>query len=277
MKFKIVLFFIALTLLSCSQKQNSKKEKPVLKIEKKEFQVLLDSAKVNGTILIFDKQGNKFYSNNFQEAKQSYLPASTFKIPNSIIGLETGILKDEQTIFKWDGNDRAFSIWENDLNLKDAFQKSCVPCYQELARKIGTKRMKENLKKLQFGEMNVNNENIDNFWLIGKSKINPFQQIDFLSRFYENHLSILKSTTEIVKRIMKIKTTESYTLSGKTGWIVNGEKDIGWFVGYIEREKKVFYFATKITPKKSNMSRNEFAPIRKKITILALKELKIIE
>ena len=276
MKLKIIFFLLILFLFSCSQKQHVKKEKAILNTEKK-LQVILDSSKVNGVILIYNKQENKYYSNNFQEARTSYLPASTFKIPNSIIGLETGLLKDENTIFKWNGEERAFAAWEKDLPLKEAFRRSCVPCYQELARKIGVKKMKENLMQLQFGEMDVNLENIDNFWLVGHSKINPFQQIDFLIRFYENQLKISNSTTKTVNSIMKMNTTKSYTLSGKTGLAVTEEKDTGWFVGYVEKGKNLLYFATKITPKESNMLRAVFIKSRKETTISALKKLNIIE
>ena len=147
MQSKIILLCLILTSLSCVQGKDNKNNNSVQNIEKRELQAILDSSKVNGVILIFEYQQNKYYSNNFLKAKDGVLPASTFKISNSIIGLETGILKNEQTVFKWDGNERAFSIWKKDLSLKEAFQKSCVPCYQELARKIGIKRMnpQENL------------------------------------------------------------------------------------------------------------------------------------
>ena len=278
MQSKIILFCLIATFLSCTQEKDKKgNNNSIQNIEKKELQTILDSSKVNGVILIFDFQQNKYYSNNFLKAKDSVLPASTFKIPNSIIGLETGILRDEQTVFKWNGNKRAFSIWEKDLSLKEAFQKSCVPCYQELARKIGTKRMNKNLKKLKFGEMDVNNENIDNFWLIGNSKITPFQQIDFLNRLYNKQLPISNQTSETLKEIMRIEQNDNYVLSGKTGLVIGEKKETGWFVGYIEKGEKIFYFATKIIPNENDMQRNKFSSLRKEVTISALKKLKIIE
>jgi len=278
MQSKIIFFCLIATFLSCAQGKEKKiNNNSIQNIEKKELQTILDSSKVNGVILIFDFQQKKYYSNNFLKAKNSVLPASTFKIPNSIIGLETGILKDEQTVFKWDGNKRAFSIWEKDLSLKEAFQKSCVPCYQELARKIGAKRMNNNLEKLKFGKMDVNNENIDNFWLTGNSKINPFQQIDFLNRLYNKQLPISNQTSETLKKIMRIEQNDNYILSGKTGLAISEEKETGWFVGYIEKGEKTFYFATKIIPNEDDMQRNKFSSLRKEVTISALKELKIIE
>lgn len=261
---------------SCVQGK-TKKSFSINKIENKHLQVILDSSKVDGVILIYDYQKNKFYSNNFLKAKEAALPASTFKIPNSIIGLETGVIKEKETIFKWDAKKRALSIWEKDLNLKEAFQKSCVPCYQEVARNIGAQKMNNYLKKLKFGKMDVNDKNIDTFWLIGKSKISPFQQIDFLSRLYNKQLGVSESTNKAIRDIMIIKKGKNYTLSAKTGLSIRTKKIVAWFVGFIEKKGNIFFFATKISPKSSDMSMREFSPIRKRITISALKKLKIIE
>lgn len=272
MKLNFILF-ISLLFLSCSKNLKTK-DAYIIEI-KKEFQTILDSARVSGTILIFDTQKNAFYSNDFKDAKTPYLPASTFKIPNSIIGLETEILKDENSVFKWNGEHRAMEAWRKDLTLKQAFQASCVPCYQELARKVGVERMNKQLDTLQFGKMDVNPNTIDNFWLIGNSKITPFEQIDFLQRLYNNKLSIKPSTFKTLISILKIKTTDNYTLSGKTGLAVADPTEVGWFVGYVEVDKNVVYFATKIK-NTSALPRPEFISLRKEVTYLALKDLDII-
>jgi beta-lactamase class D len=120
-----------------------------------QLQKLLDSSKLSGSILIFDvEKGKYFCSNDFALTKKVFLPASTFKVPNTLIGLETGII-NINTIFKWDGKKRKLKIWEKDLNLHDAFHASCVPCFQELAEKIGPKRMQEYLNKFEYGNSNI--------------------------------------------------------------------------------------------------------------------------
>ncbi len=273
MNFKISISFVLLAFISCKNIQNSKAKKE----ESKVIQSLLDKSKVNGVILIYDSNKNTYYSNNFNKAKQSSIPASTYKIPHSIIALEIGELKDEKTLFKWDGKKRAFSIWEQNLTLKQAFRKSCVPCYQELARKIGVKRMKENLVKLSFGRMYFDDKTIDNFWLVGKSEISPFEQIDFLQRFYNRKLNISDSTYNTVKNILKIKEYNNFVLSGKTGLGILPNNNIGWFVGYIEKKNNTFYFATKVSPKNKEISLNKFIQVREKITLSAFKQLNLIK
>jgi beta-lactamase class D len=244
-------------------------------ILKPEFGKILDSLKVKGAILIYDVKNKTYYSNDFAWAKMGIIPASTFKIPNSIIALETGVIKNDSAVFKWDGEKRRFKKWEQDLTFKEAFQASCVPCYQEVARKIGVKRMKSNLKKLNYNGMVFDTLTIDDFWLQGKSKISQVQQTDFLERLYFSKLPISKRTENILKDIMIIEKTESYTLSGKTGWGMRNEIDNGWLVGYLETNNSVYFFATNV--EKKNATMDEFPTIRLNSTKEAFRQLKLIK
>lgn len=239
------------------------------------FQHLLDSAGVKGAILVYDHHQNTFFSNDFQWATKGQLPASTFKIPNSLIALETGIVQNDSTLFEWDGEPRRNKNWEQDLVFREAFQLSCVPCYQEIARKIGPKRMKDYLNRFDYGQMQVDSSNIDLFWLEGNSRITPFQQIDFLRRFYEASLPVSERTNRLMKQIMIIDESENYRLSGKTGWSIRRDIDNGWFVGFIEKKDKVYYFATNVEPQASFDMKN-FPSIRTKLTLEALNKLGVI-
>lgn len=264
-----VAILLSSNILIYSQTDNS------MEVKVNEFQTILDSANVSGSILIYDNSNNKYFSNDFAWSKEGYLPASTFKIPNSIIALETGIIKNENSILKWDGIKRSNESWNKDMTVNEAFMVSCVPCYQEIARKIGSKRMNEYLKKFNYGNMSVADTNIDIFWLEGNSKISQYQQIEFLRKFYFGKLPIAKRTEKIMKKIMRKQTSERYKLSGKTGWAIRNGNNIGWFVGYLEVNKKVWFIATNIVPKeKFNM--DMFARIRQEISLGAFKALNII-
>lgn len=235
-----------------------------------EFQTILDAVEVNGSILIWDEK--KYYSNDFDWAKKGKLPASTFKIPNSIIALELGIIENDSTIIKWDGKKRFQKSWEQDLSFKDAFHFSCVPCYQEIARTIGVKRMKNYLYNMNYGNMDFDSTNVDMFWLEGNSKINQFQQIGFLRTFNEQRLPISTRTLAIMRRMMIIEANEHYTLRGKTGWSVTDDKDNCWFVGFVETNRGFYYFATNIEPTEQT-DLDSLSSIRKNITIEALRKL----
>jgi beta-lactamase class D len=254
---------------------NSHGQKKTNEVSKPEFGKILDSLKVKGAILIYDVKNNTFYSNDFAWAKMGIIPASTFKIPNSIIALETGVVKNDSAVFKWNGEKRKFKKWEQDLTFKEAFQASCVPCYQEIARKIGVQRMKTYLKKLNYPGMVFDTLTIDDFWLQGRSKISQMQQIDFLERLYFSKLSISKRTENIMKNIMLIEKTKSYTLNGKTGWGMRNDVDNGWFVGYLEINNLVYFFATNVEMKDATME--VFPAIRMNATKEAFRKLKLME
>lgn len=242
----------------------------------KEFARLIETSNVEGSILLFDFQKEKYYSNDFEWAKIERLPASTFKIPNTIIALETGAIESDTSMFFWDGKPRKMKMWEKDMNLDEAFQISCVPCYQEVAREIGYDRMKQYLGRFNYGNMIFNKNTIDLFWLEGNSGISQYQQIDFLERFYHDGLGVSERTTKMAKEIMVIDEQDSYTLSGKTGWAVSNGKDNGWFVGYVEVDKKVYFFATNLNPKPT-LNIDRFAEVRIDITKAALKAAGLIK
>ncbi|MGB5555128.1 MAG: class D beta-lactamase [Flavobacteriaceae bacterium] len=273
------LILLAVMLFSCA---NEKRNRPAVKemaqhqIKSSEFQSILDHAKVIGTILIYDLQENSYYSNDFEWAATGKLPASTFKIPNSIIALENEVVENDSTMFKWNGEKRELPIWEQDMIFKEAFHRSCVPCYQDVARGIGVARMNSWLQKLQYGTMQVDSATIDKFWLEGASRISANQQIDFLVRFYKNELPISSRTQAIMKRMMLIEENNRYTLYGKTGWSNNKGNHNGWFVGYMEIEKGAYFFASNIEPK-GLFQQATFVPARKEVVLKALQQLKLID
>ncbi len=272
------ILLIIILVVSCTNKKTESNKNQSAEIEREivvsEFQTFIDSADVAGSILIYDLKDDKYYSNNFSWAKKGNLPASTFKIPNSIIALETGVVENDSTLFKWNGEERRLKVWEQDMTLKEAFHYSCVPCYQEIARKIGVKQMNEYLNKLDYGKMNVDTTNIYMFWLEGESQINQYQQIEFLKRFYNSELPISKRTEAIMKRMIVIEENETYKLSGKTGWSERNGNNNGWFVGFVETKENTYFFATNIEP---NQKFNMFPMIRKELTFKALEQMEIMK
>jgi beta-lactamase class D len=277
---KIYILSIVILVFSCTNKKTNSDKIQSPEIEREivvsEFQTLIDSADVKGSILIYDLKDDKYYSNNFNWAKKGYLPASTYKITNSIIALETGVVQSDSTLFKWNGEERRLKIWEQDMIFKDAFHYSCVPCYQEVARKIGVNRMNKYLDKFDYGKMKVDSTNIDLFWLEGESQINQYQQIEFLKRFYNSELPISQRTETIMKRMIVIEEDETYKLSGKTGWSIRDGNNNGWFVGFVEIKENTYFFATNVEPNQ-NFNMDLSPMIRKELTFKALKQLNIIK
>ncbi|MEE4178281.1 MAG: class D beta-lactamase [Bacteroides sp.] len=278
---KLINFLFILLLLSGCNPSNRQNQPSTSsgeannRVEFHAFQQLLDGASVKGAILVYNAREETLLSNDFSWCQQGHLPASTFKIPNTIIALETGVA-NEQTLFPWDGQERALDAWEQDLNLREAFHFSCVPCYQEIARKVGSEQMKLWLDKLSYGTMDVRHENIDRFWLEGNSKINPFQQVDFLRRFYFKELPITDQTHHLMKQIMVIESQNDWTLSGKTGWSIREGHNTGWFVGYLEKGGEVYFIATCIQPTEA-FNMDMFNIIRRQISLEAFRVMEVIQ
>ena len=268
-----------LALSACSGKtahpDNQESRLPIRTVFVPEFASIIDSANVIGSILIYDDNSSTYYSNDFEWAKRGRLPASTFKITNSIIALETGIIENDSTLFIWNGEDRRLQIWEQDLHFQDALHYSCVPCYQEVARKIGADRMSDHLDKLDYGSMQVDSSNIDLFWLEGDSRISQFQQIEFLQRFYDSELPISARTETIMKRMLVLENHDQYTISGKTGWSIRNGNNNGWFVGYLESKDKIYFFATNVEPQ-TQFDMSLFPMIRAEVTYKAFQQMNLL-
>ena len=176
-------------------------------------------------------------------------PCSTFKIVNALIGLESGIISSAAAHFyKWDGIERAIPAWNHDLTLQEAFQASCVPAFQNLARQIGPERMQSWIDKIRYGNRDIS-AGCDVFWLPFKGRdtimISPAQQAELMSSIVCGEVPFSKAALATLKKLMFIKRTERGILYGKTG---SGSDDdgtfvLGWFVGYVESNGKTYAFA----------------------------------
>jgi beta-lactamase class D len=243
-----------------------------------DFKKYFAEASVAGSFSLYDVKENKYILYNKAQFKQPMTPASTFKICNSLIGLETGVIADENFVIKWDGVKRWRDAWNQDQDLKTAYKNSCVPYYQELARRVGGERMSLWLDRVRYGNADTSG-GIDLFWLNGSLRITPEQQLDFLKRLYKEELPFSKRSMQIVKKIMIEEATPVFTLRTKTGmaeWESDSAgrgKALGWYVGYVTKGEETYVFATCIQSEKTN---DEFAAKRKQITRRILARLRVL-
>lgn len=217
-----------------------------------DFQQHFESLGVNGSIMIYDLNQDRFYQHNRDRNETPFLPASTYKIPNSLIALETGVIQNDVDVLTWDGIERGLADapideWNQDLNMRLAFKYSAIWFYQVLARKIGHQRMQDFVTKIQYGNQNIGGkEDIDKFWLEGELRITPRQQIDFLRRLQQNELPFAQKNIDLVKDIAIAEQASNYVLRAKTGIATSVTPQIGWYVGYLEQNNNVYFFATNI-------------------------------
>ena len=265
--FGIVLVAISVVLFGFSSNKTG------MKVEvRKDFKRFFEQNGVSGSIMIYDQSKDELSVYNEEQTKIAFIPASTFKIFNSLVGLETGVVKDEHTVFTWDGVSRNNKEWNKDQDLAAAFTNSTVWYYQELAKKVGGEKMKSWLDKVSYGNADTTG-GIDAFWTTGGLKITPEQQLDFLRKLHDNKLPFSPASMNTTKKIMIDQTVSDYVLRGKTGWGTEAGNNIGWYVGYIEMKKKVYYFVNCIqTTDANNM---KFSTARKDIVFQVLKKMEI--
>lgn len=252
--------------------------KPVAIAQKPDLGRHFKTLSVEGSIAIYDLNRNQWYQYNPQRNTKEFSPASTFKILNSLIALESGVIPNELAVLTWDGIPRAIPEWNRDLTMREAIKASAVWFYQVLARRVGYAKMRKWVTQVGYGNQKIGKpENIDNFWLEGDLRITPQQQIQFLRRLQKNDLPFSPRVMAMVKDIMVVEKTANYTLRGKTGWSgffgskKSTEPQIGWFVGYLEQGKNTYFVATNI-----DIKAPKDAKARLEITRRCLKDLGLL-
>jgi beta-lactamase class D len=176
---------------------------------------------------------------------EAKLPASTYKIPNSIIALETGVVSDpDKDIFKWDGVVRSIDAWNKDHTMRSAIAASVVPVYQEIARRIGQERMQKYVDLFEYGNRDIGG-GIDQFWLTGNLRIDPVQQVDFVDRLRRGTLPVSKRSQDLVRDILPVTKVGDSTIRAKSGLLGAevGKPSLGWMVGWAEKGSAQTVFA----------------------------------
>ena len=248
--------------------------KPKQKEEiRNDFKEFFDANNADGSFVLYNQNADSYTYYNKPLTTEMYSPASTFKICNSLIGLETGVIKDANFVIPWDSVQRSYYLWNQDTNLRMAFQNSNIWYYQELARRVGGEKMNYWLKKSHYGNTDTTG-GIDHFWLTGGLRVSPKQQIEFLKALRNNKLAFSQRSMDIVKDIMIAKDTLGYVVRAKTGWGDDATKYIGWYVGYIEKDGNVYYFSTCMLTR--GLDDTYIRAARKEITYSILNKLNII-
>ncbi|GAA2720652.1 class D beta-lactamase [Actinocorallia aurantiaca] len=210
-----------------------------------DLQKAFREAGVRGTFALLDVRRGRTTVVDRRRAEQRLIPASTFKIPHSLIALETRVIEDEHEVIPYGGQPQPFPQWEQDMDLRDAVQASNVPVFQTLARRIGVERERRWVNRLHYGDRQVGTV-VDRFWLDGPLEISAVEQTRFLSRLARRELPFAERHQLTVRDILKTEEKDGYALFAKTGWGMSTEPGIGWWVGWVERGDDLYAFALNI-------------------------------
>ncbi|MEO5344849.1 MAG: penicillin-binding transpeptidase domain-containing protein [Magnetococcus sp. YQC-9] len=189
---------------------------------------------LEGCVVLLNLVDQTRFVSDEAACEKRFRPASTFKVPNALIALESGVTREAE-IFPWDRQPRHLPAWEKDLNLKEAMAVSAVPVFQEIARRIGREPMREWLVRLDYGNHAIG-EVVDRFWLDGPLEISPNEQVAFIGHVALGRLPFSPETFTALRRLLPEESFGKVRLLGKTGFVpVDGQMH-GWYVGWVEQE-----------------------------------------
>lgn len=197
---------------------------------------------VSGAFVIYDPQLDKFIGYNHRRSKTRFIPASTFKIPHALIGLDVGAVQHVDEVLPYGGALQPVPAWERDMSLRSALPISNFPVFQTLARRITLERMSVHLARMQYGNQEIG-LSADRFWLDGPLTISPIEQTLFLAKLARNQLPYSPELQNQVREITLIDSGVDWELYAKTGWTQVPEPAIGWWVGWVVSGSKVYSFA----------------------------------
>ncbi len=171
-----------------------------------------------------------------------YLPASTFKILNSLIILETDQVGSVDDVVEWDGEYRGIDAWNQDHSLRSGIEVSAVWLYQHHARGVGEERMAELVSAADYGN-GILGGPVDRFWLDGALRISALEQLDVMERLMTDALPFDVDHQEAVREILVREEGDSWRWLHKTGTAIATEPVLGWLVGAAEHESEQWVFA----------------------------------
>ncbi|ENU93232.1 hypothetical protein F971_01280 [Acinetobacter vivianii] len=260
----------AATLVGCQNIQSQAQPLVLKKQAQDQIATAFENIQTTGVLVTYDGKNFQRYGNDLSRADQRYIPASTFKMLNALIGIQHHKTSPNE-VFKWDGQKRAFRSWEQDLTLAEAMQASAVPVYQELARRIGLELMASEVKRVGYGNQNIGTQ-FDNFWLVGPLEITPVEEVKFAYALAKQQLPFAPSTQQQVRDMLLIENVQGTRIYAKSGWGMDVNPQVGWWTGWVEQPNgQITAFSLNMEMKKA-----EHADARKAIVYQALQQLGLL-
>jgi len=231
-------------------------------VTRPDWKAHFDARGVRGTFVLYEPALDRYSILDEARARQRFLPASTFKVANAVIGLEEGSITDEHEVFRWDGKPKPVAAWERDHTLGTGMRDSAVWMFQEIARRTGKARMRDWIERLEYGNRDIAG-GIELFWLQGALRISAVEQVQFLHRLAEGRLPATQRAQRLVREAMVVEKTRGHTLYAKTGSIDSGRHAIHWWVGWVERKgRPLACFALNLDPAARTAFDDRFAIAR---------------
>ena len=224
-----------------------------------------------GSFVLYDMNNDAWNIYDMDHATLRTAPNSTYKIYDALFGLEEGIITPEASL-AWNGTDYPFEAWNADQNLYSAMESSVNWYFQEIDRQIGVSALRNYVKKIGYGNENINSD-LSSYWMQSTLKISPVEQVELLKDLYNNDFGFTLENVNTIKDSICLFSSDDRSFYGKTGTgRIDGQDVNGWFVGFVCTNGNTYFFATNIQGN-ANATGNSASEITKSI----LSELNIWE
>lgn len=191
--------------------------------------------------------------------EQRISPASTFKIPISLMAFDSSILLAPDRP-EWpfqegyaDWNPR----WRQATTPASWMRDSVVWYSQRATQEIGAERFVAYVEAFGYGNRDISGDRdktngLTNAWLSSSLQISPIEQVAFLTRMIDGRLPVDGRAVEETKKLIEFDERPSgWRVFGKTGAGMpfgdDGEllrgQPFGWYVGWAEKAGRTVVFA----------------------------------
>ncbi len=237
-----------------------------------------------GCFLLYNLK-TKAFEKKVGEACQERFPAcSTFKVPLAVMAFDSGVLKNETQVLKWDGQKRMLEAWNKDQDARSWMKESVVWFSQRLTPELGKKKLQHYLDTFHYGNRDIST-GITTAWLNapndhrGSLGITAYEQIDFMKKLWTDQLPASPRSMELARKITYLETSPGgFELSGKAGsnFYDSGRKvQFGWFIGHVRKGNREYLTAANISDLKP-VETDKFGGFRaKEFTKQMLKKLNL--
>ena len=208
-------------------------------VERDDLASLFEDAGVDGTFVLYDVRAGSAVVVGVEQARERAVPASTFKLPNTLISLETGVVSDIDEVVSPEG--------EEEASLREALPTTDVSVHHEVAHRIGYDRMSTWVDRFDYGNRQVGQDGeLGRFWVEGPLEISAVEQATFLAALARAELPVEVEHQEALQELVAMEEGSGYRLFGRTGLGAQAEPAPGWWVGWVESDQDLHTFALRL-------------------------------
>lgn len=240
-------------------------------------------ADMQGCFLLYNMKTNAFEKVIGEDrCKERLAPCSSFKVPLAVMAFDSGVLKDENVILKWDGRKDSRDEANRDQNAKTWIRDSILWFSQRVTVMMGKEKFQSYLNRFDYGNRDLS-AGITEAWVVPPSatspalKISGYEQVEFMKKLWTSSLPASARAMQITRDITYLETSpKGFKLNGKTGsnfYDKERKKALGWFIAHLARGDQEYIAVTNFSDLNATAEKGYGGPRAKQITKNVLTDL----